>query len=303
MEGLVLVDKPKGITSFKAVAAVRFLSGEKRTGHTGTLDPMATGVLPVLLGQATRLSSLLLTAEKRYTARIRLGVTTDTLDICGSVISTRPVKCGIEEFTVAAGEFVGEITQVPPMYSALKQDGVRLYDLARQGIEVERKSRIVTIKELNIIGRCGENEYEIDVLCSKGTYIRTLAADIGERLGCGATLTELCRTMTAGFDIDDCVSLSRLEDEGISGHILPADTAVRNYDAVTVSLPQALRFCNGGELSLERLKLNKSPEDGTLLRVYAPGGGFLGMGEIKAGKEQLAIKCIVGGKEVCSSAK
>lgn len=302
MEGLVLLDKPTGITSFKAVATVRFLSGEKRIGHTGTLDPMATGVLPVLLGQATRLSNLLLTAEKRYTARLRLGITTDTLDSTGQVTSTAPVLADADALRRAAEGFIGEIDQVPPMYSALKQNGRRLYDLAREGVEVARPARRVEIKALDLLGQVGPDEYEIDVLCSKGTYIRSLVDDIGRALGCGAVLTALRRTMTAGFSVEDCVPLSRMEAEGVSPFLLPADRAVESYPMVAVTPAQGLRFCNGGGLSLERLKLPEAPQDGRLYRVYAPGG-FLGMGEVQAEKDILAIRCIVGGRTVCLSMK
>ena len=301
MEGLVLLDKPAGITSFKAVATVRFLSGEKRIGHTGTLDPMATGVLPVLLGQATRLSNLLLGAEKRYTARMRLGVTTDTLDSTGRVTATAPVLTDTDDLRRAAQTFVGEIDQVPPMYSALRQNGRRLYDLAREGVEVERPPRRVEIKSLELLGQVGPNEYEIDVLCSKGTYIRSLVDDIGKALGCGATLTALRRTMTAGFSVEDCVPLSRLEAEGLAPFLLPADRAVESYPAVRVTPAQGLRFCGGG-LALGRLSLPTLAENGSLLRVYAPGG-FLGMGEIRLEEETLAIRCIVGGRAVCLSTK
>lgn len=302
MEGLVLLDKPAGITSFKAVATVRFLSGEKRIGHTGTLDPMATGVLPVLLGQATRLSNLLLNAEKRYTARLKLGVTTDTLDCTGQVLSTAPVTADSGALRRAVKGFVGEIDQVPPMYSALKQNGRRLYDLAREGVEVIRPARRVVIKSLDLLDQVGPDEYEMDVLCSKGTYIRSLVDDIGKTLGCGAVLTSLRRTMTAGFEIKDCVPLARLEAEGVPPFLLPADRAVEAFPKIMVTPAQGLRFCNGGGLSLARLNLSVPPQDGQLFRVYAPGG-FLGMGEIRLKDEILAIRCIVGGRTVCLSMK
>lgn len=303
MQGLVLLDKPKGMTSFKAAAAVRALSGEKRIGHTGTLDPMATGVLPILLGQATRLSSLLLEAEKRYTARLRLGMTTDTLDITGKVTSTAPVSVSDAEFAAAVSGFIGEISQIPPMYSALKQDGVRLYDLARQGIEVERKRRTVIISQITILGKTCGGEYDLDVLCSKGTYIRTLVDDIGRVLGCGAVLTELRRTMTAGFDISSCVTLETLRAEGMGRYLLPSDYAVQGYAPLTVSIAQALRFKNGGGLAFERLALREPPADGQLFRVYAPDGAFLGMGEARLAQKELGIRCVLGGREICSSVK
>lgn len=297
MQGLILLDKPEGITSFKAAAVLRHLCCEKRIGHTGTLDPMATGVLPVLLGQATRLSSLLITAEKRYTATIRLGITTDTLDITGQVLSENPVSVSRDEFEAILGKFRGEISQLPPMYSAIKKDGRRLYELAREGIEVERAPRTVNIKEISISEQLSDCEYVIDVLCSKGTYIRSLADDIGKALSCGAVLTGLRRTMTAGFDIADCTPLSVIEENGVQNYILPPDRAVMNYGEVRVSMAQAVRFCNGGELFLSRLTLPDGIGDGALLRVYGPKG-FLGMGKADLQGEQLKVFCVIGGKSV-----
>lgn len=302
MQGLILLDKPQGITSFGAAAALRRLCGEKRIGHTGTLDPMATGVLPILLGQATRLSSVLITAEKRYTATVKLGLTSDTLDITGKLLSTCDVNISPDEFEAALQQFRGEISQLPPMYSAIKKDGVRLYSLARQGVEVERTPRNVTIKELELIEALPDNEYVIDVLCSKGTYIRSLADDIGKALGCGAVLTSLRRTMTAGFSIDECTPLEKFEENGAQKYILPADRAVMHLGEVRVSQPQGVRFCNGGGLSLSRLSLSEDCCDEALLRVYAPGG-FLGLGKINLQKDMLTVFCVIGGKELCSQVK
>lgn len=302
MQGLILLDKPEGITSFKAAAVLRALTGEKRIGHTGTLDPMATGVLPILLGQATRMSSLLMTAEKRYTARLKLGVTTDTLDITGHVCTRSAVTTTPQEFEAALDRFRGEITQLPPMYSAIKKDGVRLYELARKGEQVERTPRQVEIKSLRLVEVPARDEYVIDVLCSKGTYIRTLADDIGRYLGCGATLTALRRTMTAGFEIDRCTTLDTMQQEGVERYILPPDAAVQHFAQVHVSMAQGVRFCNGGELFLSRLTLPDGLFDGALLRVYAPGG-FLGLGRVDLQKQQLCVQCIIGGKALCSQTK
>ena len=178
MNGLILLDKPEGFTSFKAAAVLRRIYGTKRVGHTGTLDPMATGVLPILIGRATRLCSLVLESDKRYTATVRLGITTDSLDITGNVLSESEVNVSDEQLYDALKHFTGEYDQIPPMFSAIKKDGVRLYDLARQGKEVERTPRRIKIHEINLSERNG-NEFKIDVLCSKGTYIRSLADDIG----------------------------------------------------------------------------------------------------------------------------
>ena len=234
MQGLILLDKPAGMTSFSAVANVKRIFSEKRVGHTGTLDPMATGVLPILLGRATRLCELMLHADKRYTAEILLGKTTDTLDITGETITETECDISLLDFEKACDNFRGEISQVPPMYSALKKDGVRLYDLARQGIEIEREARNVTVKELNILSQTDKNRFTVDVLCSKGTYIRSLAADIGEYLGVGATLTSLRRTQTANYTEDMTVTLDRLA-ENPTAYLKEADSVVDYLPQVTVS--------------------------------------------------------------------
>ena len=234
MQGLLLIDKPEGMTSFAAVSQIKRAFSEKRAGHTGTLDPMATGVLPVLLGRATRLSSMMLESDKRYEAELVLGVTTDTLDITGNVLTTTPHSVTAEDFEKVLQKFRGEIIQTPPMYSALKKDGVRLYDLARQGIEVEREARKVTIKKLDFLGVTADGRFKIDVLCSKGTYIRTLADDIGRELGCGATLGSLRRTFAGGFDISDCTPLDAIK-ESPQTCLFSADKCVMHLPSVKLS--------------------------------------------------------------------
>ena len=297
MTGILLIDKPEGMTSFVAAARVRRMTGVKKTGHTGTLDPMATGVLPVLLGGATRFCELLPSHDKAYIASLRLGTVTDTLDITGEVLETREVNASRADFESALQSFSGTIEQVPPMYSAISQNGVRLYKLARQGIEVERESRTVTISSLELVG-CDEKngEYTISVECSAGTYIRSLVADIGEKLGCGAVMTALRRTSANGFDIKDAVTIEQLEaaanEERLGEILLPVDKALGGYGSVTVTEAQAKRFLNGGELSLERLYL-KAPQENELVRVIAPGNEFLGMGEVADGEikvKRLLIK-------------
>ncbi|HIZ84342.1 MAG TPA: tRNA pseudouridine(55) synthase TruB [Firmicutes bacterium] len=291
MVGLILLDKPEGMTSFGAAAALRRLTGEKRVGHTGTLDPMATGLLPILLGQATRLVSLLMETEKEYEAVLRLGMRTDTLDVTGRILETRPAA-GRAELEAVLPRFTGEILQTPPMYSALKKDGVRLYELARQGKEVERKPRPVTIRELELLEACGPDTYRLRVVCSKGTYIRTLCDDIGRELGCGGVMAALRRTATGGFSIREAVTLEQLEADGPAAHLLPADRAVAGYPALQVSAAQAGRFLNGGQLDFARLSL-QNPAHGALYRVYGPGNRFLGMGRADGDKEQLAVQCII----------
>lgn len=292
MQGLLLLNKPSGITSFSAVSAVKRTACQKRVGHTGTLDPMATGVLPVLLGRATALSSLMLDSDKRYIAKIKLGITTDTEDITGNVLSENVVNITTEELDVALLHFTGKIKQKPPMYSALKKDGVRLYDLARKGETVdipERNVEIFSIKMLSALD--GDNCFVIDVHVSKGTYIRSLARDIGEYLGCGATLASLERTYAAGFDIDACVDLESLNSENISNYILNEEIAVKHLREVYITQNQAVRFCNGGQLDFERLKIENIFEN-ELFRVKCEDK-FLGIGFADFQNKRLGIKCII----------
>ena len=290
MQGLILLNKPRDMTSFAAVARVRRLFGEKRAGHTGTLDPMATGVLPILLGKATRLSSHLLEADKRYTAELLPGVITDTLDVTGTVLERRAVNVSAAEIEDALGAFRGVIEQVPPMYSALKTNGQRLYDLARQGVEVERPVRQVEIRELTLTDITEEGHWRLDVLCSKGTYIRSLADDLGRALGCGATLAGLCRTQTGGFSLGECVTLEELEQDP-QAYLLSPERCVAHLGRVEITENQRRRFCHGGELALDRLPDGFAAEPGDRFRVYAPSGEWLGLGVVKDGA--LAVECLL----------
>lgn len=296
MTGIILIDKPKDITSFGAVARVRRICGEKKCGHTGTLDPMATGLLTVMLGGATRFSELLPSHDKAYRAEFRLGTVTDTLDITGKVLETRPVSANAARVAAALAEFVGEIEQLPPMYSAVSVNGKRLYDLARQGVEVEREPRRVTVYSAEILeANESAGEYAVSVECSSGTYIRTLISDLGEKLGCGAVLTELRRTAANGFKIDSAVTLEALSQAAESGEldrlIIPVDRALEEYPIITVSAAQARRFGNGGELSLERLKY---PRTLGLFRIYDRDGAFMGLGEIGDGDSLKVKRVFVG---------
>lgn len=296
MTGIILLDKQKDITSFGAVARVRRICGEKKCGHTGTLDPMATGVLTVMLGGATRFIELLPSHNKAYCASFRLGTTTDTLDITGKVLETREVNVTAEEVKEKISDFIGDINQLPPMYSAVSVNGQRLYDLARQGIEVERKARQVTVFSIDVLaGNEEAGEYEIQVECSSGTYIRTLISDLGEALGCGAVMTDLRRTKANGFEIGNAVTLEQLEEAVNNGKIsdllIPVDRALEEYPVIKVSEAQAKRFRNGGELSLERLRY---PRMLGFFRVYDPDGNFIGIGEIGQ-KDCLEIKRVFMG--------
>ena len=292
MQGLILLDKPKGITSFSAVSAIKRKANEKRVGHTGTLDPMATGVLPIFLGRATALSSLLLDADKRYIATVKLGIATDTDDITGNIISEKEVNITSDELGQALNSFVGVIRQRPPIYSAIKKDGVRLYKLAREGKETEIPEREIEIFSIKLLKELDyQNEFQIEVHVSKGTYIRSLARDIGEFLGCGATLTELRRTYASGFDIKECIELDNLNEDNISKHILSEEIAVSHLRELYVTEKQAVRFCNGGQLGFERLKI-KDFKENELLRVKFDNK-FLGIGFANLEKEEIAIKCII----------
>lgn len=290
MQGLLLINKPEGITSFGACAKVKWLLHQKRVGHTGTLDPMATGVLPILVGRSTVLSGCLLDADKEYIATVKLGITTDTLDKTGNILSEKSVSITRQELNKVLQDFLGKQLQTPPMYSALKKDGVRLYDLARKGTEVEREQREIEIFELELLEFRGD-EFKIRVLCSKGTYIRSLADDIGKKVGTGAILTALKRTKTAGFSIDECVSLNDLTPENVASFLKKAEFAVKDYPLVSVSPKQALRFSNGGELSLERLRFENQPQNGEIYRVKSDKQ-FLGLGEVDSLKSVLKIKCL-----------
>lgn len=294
MLGLLLLNKPEGITSFGAVARIKRLTGEKRVGHTGTLDPMATGVLPILIGRATTLSQYLIDADKSYTATVKLGVTTDTGDIMGNVISNTVFDRTTFELEDTLQKFTGKQMQVPPMYSAIKQNGVRMYELARKGESVEipaREIEVFSIETLSPLNQ--EGEFVIDTTVSKGTYIRSLCRDIGESLGCGATLTKLIRTKTAGFKLENCVDLDNLTPENIADYILPADRAVDYMPQISVSDKQSVRFCNGGQLSLDRIKSNGFC-DGALYRVYCEKT-FLGLGKADTQNNLLKIVCLVNG--------
>lgn len=294
MIGLILLDKPSGLTSFSAVNRIKRIAHEKRVGHTGTLDPMATGVLPVLLGRATTLSSLLLEGDKKYIADIKFGVTTDTDDITGNVLSEMPVNITTKDLETALQGFLGVTEQKPPAYSAIKKGGVRLYKLAREGKDVDvptRKIEVFSAKILSPINR--ENVVTVEFFVSKGTYIRSLARDLGEVLGCGATLYSLRRTKTSQFTIDNCVPLDSLSEENIKNHILSEEAVVSHLREINVTAKQAVRFGNGGQLSFDRLNM---PTDGfyqnELLRIKH-NNIFLGVGLADLENRQIAIKCVI----------
>ena len=292
MTGIICVNKEKDITSFGVCAKMRGILKEKKVGHTGTLDPMATGVLPIMIGGATRFLDYLPESDKGYRAVFVLGKTTDTLDITGTVTAENEVNASKADVESVLTQFKGRIMQTPPMYSAVSVNGKRLYDLARQGIEVEREKREVEIKSLELAD-CNENEneYPIDVLCTKGTYIRTLIDDIGRVLGCGAVMTSLVRTYAMGFTLDDCKTLAQLQllkdsGERFDSVLLPLEKALGAYDKVVVSPAQSNRFKNGGALDLVRVKKQLNADE--IYRVYSSDGDFLGLG--KSVETQLKVE-------------
>lgn len=291
MTGFVFLDKGEGMTSFFAASRLRKIFGTKKIGHTGTLDPMATGVLPIAIGGATRFIELIPNHDKAYVAVFRLGLTTDTLDITGEILSRSEVEVTKADVENVLGSFRGEIKQLPPMYSAIKKDGVRLYELARQGIEVEREERQITVYSLELTNADEENnEYEITVECSKGTYVRSLISDIGEALGCGATMTKLRRTKANAVTIDSCYTVDELCEMKEKGTLTDALVNVDrfiSYDKIKVSEAQAKRFSNGGALDCNRFGGKKEPG---LYCVYSPENRFLGVGEINEDRTQLSVK-------------
>lgn len=297
MTGFICFDKPKNITSLSAVGILKRLTHEKKAGHTGTLDPMATGVLPVAFGGATRFIELFDTHDKAYEAKIKLGITTDTLDITGNILSRYEPNVSEEELLSALESFKGEIKQLPPMYSAIKKDGVRLYELARKGIEIEREERDVTVYSLECLRFDRDNqEFTISVECSAGTYIRSLSNDIGEKLGCGATLTELRRTKALGFTEKDCVTEDEIKELAKQGRIEEVLISVEDalkYDSVTVSEKQAVRFHNGGFLGTDRI--TTPLKVGAYYKVYSPSGDFVGIGEVSPDGTQLDVKRVYMG--------
>ena len=293
MTGIICLDKPRDMTSFMAVKRVSRILGVKKAGHTGTLDPMATGVLVIMLGHSTRFIELLPEHKKSYTARVKLGITTDTLDITGTVLSESDVNVTLPQLLSVSENFKGEILQTPPMYSALKKDGERLYDLARKGIEIEREQRKITIEKLEIYDFNGV-EFSMDVTCSAGTYIRSLCDDIGSTLGCGAVMTDLRRTSANGFDIKKSVTLEELEQLASENKaetvITSVETALMSYPEITVTTPQARRFHNGGALEYKRLHENYPIG---IYRVYSPENVLLGLGEILENEGDLTVRRVL----------
>jgi tRNA pseudouridine55 synthase len=284
MDGILNINKPKDLTSFDIVARVKRITGERHTGHAGTLDPLATGVLPICSGKATRVIEYLFNETKTYRAEVELGITTDSYDSTGKIINTRdPSGITRERVETVLTSFRGTILQTPPMYSAIKHRGTPLYKLARSGIEVERNSRPVHIYKLEIVDwqpPC----FSLEVVCGKGTYIRSLAQDIGEALGCGAVMKNLERTRVGPFNLEDSITLEQLEETAAKGYteryLYPADYALQSFDTLVVNHEQQCSLIHGMPVSPEPDLTEIKPA--ALCRVYNEDGGFVGMVEYDA---------------------
>lgn len=278
--GILVIDKPTDWTSMDVCAKVRRVLGERRVGHAGTLDPMATGVLTVFVGRATRAAEFAEAGQKRYEALLRLGTVTDTQDITGTVLQSCPELPGRAELEAVLPRFRGEIEQIPPMYSALKRNGKKLYELARQGRTVERAPRAVTISVLELGEQHSASDWAIQVECSKGTYIRTLCHDIGQAMGCGGTMAALRRTAASGFTLADAVSMEELlraAEEGRTEALLrPVDSLFAEYPALKL-WGRTEQLCRNGNV------FRLSGEDGTY-RFYGADGSFLMLGERREGQ-------------------
>ncbi|MDE5556602.1 MAG: tRNA pseudouridine(55) synthase TruB [Ruminococcus sp.] len=279
MNGILCINKPQDFTSFDVVAKLRGILGMKRLGHAGTLDPMATGVLPVFVGTATKACDIMPDNSKSYSARFRLGQTTDTQDITGKILTTSDKSVSENDIKKILPDFMGKIMQIPPMYSAVQVNGQRLYDLARQGIEVERKPREIEVKNINLVSYDEKTrEGNISISCGKGTYIRTIIHDIGEKLGCGGIMTSLVRTSASGFTLDDCYTFEQVQqardENNLESLILPVERVFNSLPKLQLNEHQTKLYKNGVKLDLSRIHNIKSDCD--LYSVYGFDGAFIG---------------------------
>ena len=278
MNGVLNIFKPKGMSSFDAVRVVKKVAGTGKVGHTGTLDPEATGVLPICIGKATKIIDYIMDSEKVYEVTLKLGIRTTTYDLEGEVLEERdPSHLTEEEILNAINSFKGEYSQIPPMYSALKQNGVRLYELARKGIEVERKGRLVYIYNLEDI-KINNPYISMKVTCSKGTYIRSLCYDIGEKLGVFATMTQLNRAKTSVFSQEKSININELTKENINDYILSMEEALEKYDKIIVNKKYVKLLVNGVRVADGRFTKDKVINN-KLYRVYDDENNFIGLGE------------------------
>lgn len=285
LNGIIVINKPKGYTSHDAVNIVRGILGTRKVGHTGTLDPNAEGVLPICVGKATKACDMITFSDKEYVAGVKLGVTTDTYDIWGKVLKTENVDITKDDVERILGEFTGEISQIPPMYSAIKQNGKKLYELARNGIEVERKARKITIYS-NEISDFNNSEFLLRVSCSKGTYIRSLCNDIGEKLGCGACMTSLVRTKSSVFSLEEAVTFDELErlvsENGADKVLGCVDRIFDNLPSLRVNDVVRARLLNG---AYSRLNVTSG-----MYRIYDTSDVFVGVASVMPGEKGQVLK-------------
>ncbi len=281
MNGVINVNKPLGMTSHDVVYRLRKLLSIKKIGHTGTLDPDASGVLPMCIGRATKVADMLTAQDKQYIAEVTLGFATDTLDKSGVITETAEVNVSEADIKSAVGNFVGDIEQIPPMYSAIKVDGKKLYELAREGKEIERASRSVRIDSIEILDiDLDNNKFTMRVDCSKGTYIRTLCDDIGRRLGCFAHMSALERTRSGRFDITEAYTLEEIEtlyNNGDLSFFVPVDKVFEEYPSLVLTARKAHKMCNGTQVSVQGIS------EGTVYRVYDERGNFLTISQAENG--------------------
>ena len=285
--GIVIIDKPAGWTSMDVCAKLRGILKTRKIGHAGTLDPMATGVLPVFVGQATRAVCFAESGEKEYIAGLRLGLTTNTQDTEGEVLTQAGVSCDRAAVEAVLPRFTGDILQIPPMFSAIKINGQKLYDLARQGKEVERRPRPVTIFALEVAEQLSETDYVLRIRCSKGTYVRTLCHDIGQALGCGGCMFSLRRTMAAGFTLEESVTLEQVQQDGES-LLRPTDSLFRQYPAYRLQIRKQEERCRNGNPFFIREEL-----PGGTYRIYAGDGTFLCLSRLE-GDTMTSLKNFFG---------
>ena len=285
--GIIIIDKPAGWTSMDVCAKLRGILKTKKIGHAGTLDPMATGVLPVFVGQATRAVSFAEGGEKEYVAGLRLGRTTNTQDTEGETLTQSPVTVGRKELEAVLPRFTGEISQIPPMFSAIKINGQKLYDLARQGKEVERKARAVTIFALEVVEQVSKTDYILRIRCSKGTYVRTLCHDIGQALGCGGCMFSLRRTMAAGFTLDESVTLEQMQ-EGGEALLRPTDSLFRDRPDYRLKTEKQEERCRNGNPFFIQENLPEGE-----YRIYGREGKFLCLSRLQ-GDTMTSLKNFFG---------
>jgi len=287
MNGIIVIDKPADWTSHDVIAKLRGALKQKRIGHGGTLDPMATGVLPVFIGRATRAAEFCENADKEYIAELQLGTVTDTQDITGNVLQKNDVTVSADDLVSILPQFTGAIKQIPPMYSAIKKDGKKLYELARKGVEIPREPHEVFISELELMKSTPDNKFSIKITCSKGTYIRTLCHDIGAALGCGGTLSALRRTRAGVYSIDMAHTLddvlAAILTDSVSDIVKPTDSIFSGYPAITLTESEVQKAKNGA------ICYTQNSVDNGIYKVYAPDGEFLLLGDI-TGKKIKTIK-------------